>query len=171
MAWPPLPASDTGLDYRAAALRVVRKHCGWHIAPVIEDTLTLDGSGGRALLVPSNRVVEVLSVREDGAEVDLGGVEVSKTGVLRKKRGRWTDALGGVEVVLRHGHEDFDDIEGVVTAVAARAAATGTGALSETAGPFSIRRGTTGGGGEVVGLPLLVTEKAVLEPYRLTWGV
>lgn len=171
MTWPALPASDADLDYRAAALRVVRKHCGWHIAPVIEESLILDGSGGRALLLPTNRVVEVLAVREDGTDLDLEDIEVSATGVLRKRCGRWSCRLGGVEVDLRHGYEDFEDLEGVVSAVAARAAATGTGALSETAGPFTIRRGTTGGGGEVVGLPLLVTEKATLEPYRLTWGV
>src|SRR5699024_479513 len=100
MAWPPLPASDAGLDYRAAALRVVRKHCGWHIAPVIEDTITLDGSGGRALLLPTNRVVEVLAVREDGTDLDLEDIEVSATGVLRKRCGRWSCRLGGVEVVL-----------------------------------------------------------------------
>lgn len=151
---------------------MVRKYCGWHIAPVIEETLTLDGPGSSALLLPSGRVVEVLRVTEDGEAIDPATLGVSAAGVLRKPRGsRWTDELGGVTVTLSHGHEQHDDLAALVSQIAARAAITGSGALSETAGPFAIRRGTSGGGGEVAGIPLLHLEKQLLAPYRLNWGL
>lgn len=169
--WPALPRTDTPIDWYAAALHAVRNHCGWHVAPVIEETLTLDGSGSSALLLPSNRVVSVRSITEDGKEVDLDSVGVSTSGILRKRGGyRWTRELGAVEVTLEHGHEQYDDLQAVVEQVAARSETTGSGALSETAGPFNIRRGTSSGG-EVVGAPLLGMEKAALAPYVLSWGV
>lgn len=169
--WPPLPKTEGPVDWRAAALQTVRNYCGWHIAPVITETITLDGSGSRALLIPSNRVLNVTQVTEDGKDIDLGTIGVSRDGVLRKKRNRcWTDELGGVEVTLEHGHEQFDSVAAVVDLVAARSAATGGGAVQESAGPFSIRRSTDGRGG-VAAAPLLQAEKDMLAAYVLTWGV
>ena len=168
--WPALPTTDTPVDWDAAALRSIRDFCGWHVAPVISETITLDGSGARALLVPSNRVLSLEDVTEDGAAVDPDTIQVSPHGVLRKRDGLWTDALGGVTVTLKHGHEQFDAIAAVVELVSARSAATGGGAVQESAGPFSIRRSTDGRGG-VASAPLLQAEKDMLAPYVLTWGV
>src|SRR5699024_12649185 len=72
-------------------------------------------------------------------------------------------------MTFKHGHEMFDDLVGVIEQVAARSAATGSGAVSEGAGPFSIRRGATSGG-SVAGAPLLISEKATLDPYRISRG-
>lgn len=169
MAWPQLPRAETPFDWRAAALQAARQFCGWHVAPVIEETLTLDGPGRAALLLPSNRVEEILSLTEDKEPVDVTTLEVSRMGILRKSNGKaWTRKLGAIEVTLRHGYDQYDDFAGIVEGVRARAAATGAGNLSETAGPFSVRRGTQNG--EVVGIPLMMSEKAALAPYRLTWG-
>lgn len=169
--WPVLPSRGTPTDWRAAALHAVRQFCGWHIAPVIEEDLTLDGSGQAALLLPSNRVEKIISLQEDGKDIDVTTLSVSEDGIVEKAgRKPWTRNYGGVSLTLRHGYEQFDDLEGLVSTLAARAAVTGSGALSETAGPFNVRRGTTRMG-EVTGLPLLESEKDLLLPYRLNWGV
>lgn len=170
MAWPTLPTNQP-VDWRAAALLTVRRYCGWHVAPVITETITLDGSGSSALLLPSNQALAIESLTEDGEEVDVSTLSLSVSGVVRKERDAfWTRKLGGIVVELRHGYDEYADLEGVVSQVAARSAATGAGAVSESAGPFNIRRATVSGGA-VAGAPLLETEKEALAPYRLTWGV
>ena len=44
-------------DIDAAAVRAagaaVRGYCGWHVAPEVEQTITLDGTGGPTLVLPS----------------------------------------------------------------------------------------------------------------------
>lgn len=171
MAWPSLPPSNTPLDWGEAALLAVRRYCGWHIAPVIEEDLVLDGPGGRVLLLPSGRVEEILSLTEDGQTVDPATLQVSEAGIVRKADSvAWSEKYGSVKLRLRHGYEDYDDLRAIVSQVAARAAATGAGYVSEAAGPFNVRRGTVAGG-EVAGVPLLGTEKLALAPYRLSWGV
>lgn len=170
MAWPTLPTNQP-IDWRAAALLAVRRYCGWHVAPVINEVLTLDGPGGSALLLPSNQALEIVSLTEDGEAVDPATLSVSLAGVVRKECDRrWTRKLGGIVVELRHGYDEYSDLLAVVEQVAARSAATGSGAVSETAGPFNIRRATVSGG-EVAGAPLFESEKQALAPYRLTWGV
>lgn len=171
MAWPKLTTTTEPVDWGAAALLAVRRYCGWHVAPVLTEDMTLDGPGGRALLIPSGQLLGVESLEEDGQVVDLESLEVSKAGVIRRSGGPWTNRLGGIKLTVKHGYDEFDDLRGVVEQIAKRAASTGSGALSESAGPFSVRRGTTGGGGEVVGIPLLATEKETLAPYKITWGV
>jgi hypothetical protein len=44
------------------AARSVQREAGWHIAPVITETVTVEAFGGRQLLLPSRRVVSVASV-------------------------------------------------------------------------------------------------------------
>lgn len=169
--WPPLESKPAPFDWYAAAVLAVRRYCGWHVTPVIEEDMILDGPGGGALLVPSNQVLELVSLSEDGNPVDVDSVSVSRAGVLRKKhKARWTDELGGIELTLKHGYDEADDLLAVVEQVASRSAATGSGAVQEQAGPFGIRRSTLSGGG-VASAPLLESEKQALEPYRLSWGV
>ena len=52
-------------DAVLAAAEAVRSYCGWHIAPAVEETVTLDGSGGRHLLLPSLHVTEVSEIVAD----------------------------------------------------------------------------------------------------------
>ena len=84
------------------ALDRVRRFCGWHVSPVREDTVVLDGGGWSYFVLPTLKVVEILSIKEDGEEVDLGGIrQVTKEpGVIYKRRGRW---CGEIEVRFTHG--------------------------------------------------------------------
>ena len=45
-----------------AAQGAVRRHCGWHVAPSVTETLRVDGYGGRTLILPSKHVTAIASV-------------------------------------------------------------------------------------------------------------
>lgn len=159
MGWPQL-VTETLADQDAlsAASERVRDHCGWHIAPVITETLTLDGPGGRLLLLPSLRVVEVVSVVNDGVVVT--DPEWSAKGWIY---GSWTTKARGVVVTLRHG---LDACPAAVSAVVSRMAREGLGsrARREAAGGESIDWSASVVGG-VIDLP--DDAMSALAPYAL----
>jgi hypothetical protein len=100
----------------ANASAIVRDHCGWHIAPVIEATLLVDGTGGTVLTLPTLRLVEVSAVRIDGNAV--GNFVAFPRGQLYRC-GTWPARPGAVEVDCRHGHETSPgNVEAVVLAIA-----------------------------------------------------
>lgn len=68
-----------------AAAESLRSECGWHIAPVAEDTVRLRG-GGSILLLPSLRVSGVASV-VDGEGVAVTDWEWFESGVLERAGG------------------------------------------------------------------------------------
>lgn len=41
----------------------IRQYCGWHIAPVVHETITLDSNGAATLVLPTLRLQDVLGVR------------------------------------------------------------------------------------------------------------
>lgn len=55
----------------AAATAAARAYCGWHVTPVLSETLLLDGPGNRSLFLPSLRVVSIEKVEEFDASLDL----------------------------------------------------------------------------------------------------
>lgn len=90
----------------ARAAAEVRDEAGWHIAPVITETLTLNGRGGQVLVVPSLRIVEVIAARDvtDPASPRvLGGWRVDKSAGLLHRDAGWPRGVASVEVELRHG--------------------------------------------------------------------
>jgi len=144
-----------------AANESVRSFCGWHVAPVITQTLRLDGSGGHTLLLPSRRLLNVVSCTSDGVDV-LNRIDPSTAGMVQLRDGRWSSRLGGVTITIEHGHETAPDVAGVIASAAARGPMP-AGIAQQSVGPASVRYGS-------VAIPLLAEEKATLEPYRLTWG-
>lgn len=122
MPLPPLASTPRGVDpaqFEAAA-ESVRAYCRWHVAPVIEETLVLDGGGARRLILPTLRVVEILSLEVDGHEVD--DPEWSAAGILF---GRFPDRPRSVKVTMRHGFDECPLGVGEVVASVARAAEIG----------------------------------------------
>lgn len=144
-----------------AANQAVRSECGWHVAPVITETLTLDGNGGSVLLLPSKRVKTLISVINDGVDV-TAQVDHSRAGILELASG-WTSRLGKVIISLEHGYEfvDVPDVAGVVAALAARSSVIPAGIAAQNIGPAGVKYGTA---------PMLESEKAALAPYKLNWG-
>lgn len=149
-----------------AATQAIRDYCGWHVAPAIDATITLDGTGTDTVLLPSRRVLSVASVTVDGTALDATAFEWSADGILRRRDRCWPDRYRAVTVDLRHGFESMAVLADIVASIAARVKIDPTGALAnQRAGTQSVgfMAGASGGG-------LMQSEKDRLEPYRLTWG-
>lgn len=104
----------------ARAEAEVQGYCGWHIAPQLRETLTLDGDGSGVLFLPTLHLVELHSVSVNGTPVeDLEDVEWSTSGVLRCLPR--TTRLRGVQVEVTHGYESWPvDVQAVVDRLAQR---------------------------------------------------
>lgn len=119
-----------------AAESSIRRDAGWHIAPVVRETIEVDADPSGVVSLPTLRVVRVHSISgADGAA--LTGWTVTRAGRLSGCRGR-----GTLTVDLEHGYENVDDLLPVVAArckrqltdatLSARSEGTGTRNTSET---------------------------------------
>jgi hypothetical protein len=100
-----------------AALKAVRRYCGWHVTPVQTDTgMVLDGPGGRVLSLPTLRLVTLTALSENGTALDVDDdVYVSSAGLVRKVSGAWwTSRYGGITVTMSHGFADATDWQSAV---------------------------------------------------------
>jgi len=111
MDFPGAPFQEVLVDVAAAS---VRSEAGWHIAPVVTETIAVRSYGGRELLLPSRRVVSVASV---GTWTDW---VLQSEGVLYRHVG-WP--LGVLEVTFTHGFASVP-VE-LLPVLAARAAGAG----------------------------------------------
>jgi len=153
-----------------AAHAAIRGWCGWHVAPVITETLVVDGSGHRDILIRSGRVVELLAVVNDGEEIDLDDVDFSRAGILELRHGgHWSRRLGGVEVILRHGYEieDVPDVAALIATLARRGASAPGIVARQSVNGASVDYLTAGGA--PLSIPLLGIEKEALDRFRLVW--
>lgn len=144
------------------AIADIRSYCGWHIAPVFTETKTLDGPGRSVLLLKSQRVIDVASVRENGRELVEGtDYEWSEAGMLRRRCG-WTDRYRGVVVEFTHGYDVVPaELVALIFDVATAAAAVPVGERREKIGPFEL------GGATVEFEP---HQYAILDRYRIRNG-
>lgn len=166
---PPLAGPSALLDddpLIQAASAAVRHHVGWHIAPVLEDTLTVHVPAGPigTLPLPTGKLRRVDAVRVNGTQVTgwtpLGGslLHVPLT----------VAAPSVIEVDAHHGYtlSEVPDLWAVVEQMAAIAASSPTGAVREQAGALAVTyaQTTSGVGG---GLAILERDAELLEPYRI----
>lgn len=170
----PIVGANTATDdafWLNAAHQAVRRECGWHVAPVITETLVLDGRGGKTLLLPSQRVLEILEVLNDGKDVTEKVKYSRRSGVATLDSG-WSCDVGAIRVQLKHGYtlEDAADVAGVIAAVKKRASTAAFGAVVEQSIAGARVRYNTGQDGGVLSVPLLESEKATLAHYKLNWG-
>lgn len=162
--WPDLIPDGLVLDdrfWRAAAAGAVRDYCGWHVAPIITERMRLDGRGGRTLLVPSLRILEVVSCFVDGNDV-ADEVRISeRAGYIEFDR--WPCGAGSIDLTIRHGFlpEEAPGVLGIVADAAQRAK-----------GPAGIARQQVSGASVTYlsASDLMGAERAKLDRYRLTWG-
>ncbi|MFF7683166.1 hypothetical protein ACFZA2_10425 [Microbacterium sp. NPDC007973] len=169
---PPIVGGQTVINadfWLKAAHGAVRRFCGWHVAPIIDETMILDGSGGRDIFLPSLRVVDLLTVTNDGQNV-TASVDTSRAGILRLTTGTWTDRLGRVTVTLRHGYDldEVPEVAAVIAGVAKRGPNSGRVEASEAANGSS--RGAALDRGAPISIPLLMPERETLAPYCIEWG-
>ena len=120
----------------AAASAAIRSFCGWHVAPALDCSITLDGEAGDIWL-PTCALNSVASATVNGAEVEVAG---------HNRRGRVrlaskTCGLGNVTVDYNAGFDSDiapDLVSIVAKRVVAEVALTTYGVASESAGGVSI---------------------------------
>lgn len=154
-------------DYRAGdadtivaqAQGAIRRYCGWHIAPEVTETITLDGSGSKHLWLPSLHVTDVSEVTDLGDVVDTDDYDWSANGYIQRRSGCWTYRARQVTVTLTHGYSEIPpELVGVAVAVASRKLASLTGARREQAGQVSFEFGPH---------DLMMDERATLDLFKL----
>lgn len=148
----------------ASASAAIRAYCGWHVAPVLDCSITLDGEAGDIWL-PTNALSSVTSAK-------VGGEDVTVTGSNRRGRVRLahkTCGLGNVAIDYVAGYDVVacPDLMGVVVQrVMASVAMTTYGVSQETAGGVSISY--SGSALSDLGSAFLPDSvKAALSTYRL----
>jgi hypothetical protein len=116
VALPPLADPHDLTDYPGgpfperivrAASASVRADCHWHIAPVISETVTVDGTPGPLLLLPTLRLVSVTAVRvlHRGGWTAVTDWRIAQAGMLYRTGG-WYYGPAGVQVEMTHGYTE-----------------------------------------------------------------
>ena len=149
-----------------AASAAIRRYCGWHIFPVLPESVVLDGPGGSLLVLPTLHVTGITALSNADTVEDVAGLEWSPRGMVRKRWGSWTDKFRGVSVTFEHGYEDVPDLKQIVQQVVANALASPLGATREQAGQTSVSWASTAPGVSG-GLSLLERDMAVVNTYKL----
>lgn len=127
--------TPTDNDRLAQAQALVRGYCGWHIAGYREDTVTLPGTGGRLLVLPTLHLVEVISIEHDDTPVESASFTASDAGVLTHT-GYW--GTGQITVTFVHGYQYAPpEVTAVVQAVAQRGIDNPGALVRKTRGPFT----------------------------------
>lgn len=170
---PDIVKADTTVNsslWLNAAQQSVRSYCGWHIAPNLEQTITLDGDGTRTLLLPSLHVTGITSVLVEDKEI-VDDIDWSVKGIIQRRHGVFPEGLSSIKVKLKHGYdvEQVADVVSLILRVAKRAA-NGPGVIASQSANGSTVSYLTAGGAPI-SVPLLQIEKDSLSPYKLTWGV
>lgn len=123
----------------AAASAAIRSFCGWHVAPALDCSITLDGEAGDIWL-PTCALNSVASATVNGAEVEVTGH--NRRGRVRLAGcGYWRGGLGNVTVDYNAGFDSDiapDLVSIVAKRVVAEVALTTYGVASESAGGVSI---------------------------------
>lgn len=140
----------------------VRSYCGWHIAPSVSETVTLNGNGGKVLLLPSMYVTAVTAVTQDGITVADTDYDFDSAGILFNV-GWWGILPRSIEVTMTHGYAAVPDVAAVILARVSRAQASPGAAVRVQAGPFSEQYESGGAG-------FTGDEIATLNRYRLRPG-
>lgn len=160
MKYPRMTAAT--VDPAEAAEQAVRRYCGWHVAPLIEEKFRLDGHGSSVVKLPTLALDEVLDVQVAGRPVALDRVQWSTNGLLRLPAPAPRE-FGAVVVTVRHGFEDATDIGALVAGIRDRSTNMPAGVTRKQIGDVSV----TYGGLDERGVRLFASEREALAPYRL----
>lgn len=129
-------------DALAAVSRSIRRRAGWHIWPLVSaHTVVLDGDGGRVLALPTLKLVNLVSIVDDGVVLDpAADLRISRdTGLVAKRSGaHWSRHYGSIVAVMDHGEEEVPDLANLAIKLASRGLASPMGATREQAGALSV---------------------------------
>ena len=89
-----------------AAGERIRDACGWHIAPVVSETVTVDVKGSGVVVLPTRMLVNVTEIRDVSGSapvvLPLTGWLWQSSGVLESKS--WTRGCRRLQVDISHGY-------------------------------------------------------------------
>ena len=148
-----------------AAQAAVRRYCGWHVAPSVEETRRVNARGGRTLLLPTKRLTDLKLVKVAGVAIDLDQVDWGEEGTVVRRDGYWPDAPRSVQVTITHGWpvDEVPDILGLLASIARRASSNPAGVSSQSVVGMSVSYATSGG----APVALLGAETQLLDVYRI----
>ncbi|MFN2344756.1 MAG: hypothetical protein ABR616_03460 [Dermatophilaceae bacterium] len=125
-----LPEMPSGVSDAAAwqaTVDEVRAFCGWHIAPEVTEIVTLDGPGAPVVVLPTLRLVDLVSITDDGSAVV--DPEWSRSGMVR--RYCWTHKFRGIVAEITHGYPSWpEELLGVMAEMAKSASTAGVKQVS-----------------------------------------
>jgi hypothetical protein len=162
-----IPTTRPFLDEAlAAASLAIRNHCGWHIAPVVEQVQYAGGRG--TVFLPTRRLTELVSVVNDGTVLDAGALDFDEdTGQVFGPR--WSARRRGLVITYRHGLDKIPaDVVDLTLQVAARALGSPLGVIREQSLASSVTWTATAAG-VAGGTVLLAHEQDSLAAYTLGW--
>lgn len=139
--FPGAPFTEEQVDAAVAALR---RAAGWHIAPVREETVTLDVTRMESRLrLPTRHLLTVDEVRDVAAEetVDEADYRVSlPKALVWRASGYWPEGYGAVEVDFTHGYAECPPDVLAVVAMAAQRVRSDVTVRSVSVDDFSVER-------------------------------
>lgn len=160
--------AELALDLATGA---IRNFTGQHIELVIDDTVTLDGTGRSVLFLPETPVTEVTSITVAGTALAYvsGNYEFTWTpaGMVGRRGVSWGTEPQSIVVVYSHGYATIpDDVRSVCLSVAARGMSNPLGLRSESVGSYSYSVAVPATG-VPTGLSLNDAEQDMLRSYRV----
>ena len=145
-----------------AALAAARRFCGWHVTPVIESDITIDGTGDHMLVLPTLMLTELGSVSEDGVDIALIELNWSARGLVIKRSGHWwSEMFRAIVVNFSHGYASVPDFESVILGAIERGAFSAD-RLPRSIGPFQYSDPSNADG-----MIFTDAERSVLDRYAL----
>lgn len=159
-------------DRLAFASARVRAYCGWHIAPSITTTESLDTLGGAVLFLRTMHLTNLVNVAlaDPLADpIDVATLTWSAVGLVARSIGySWPVGFRAVEVIYEHGFTVVPpEVVEVVVGLASRMPAQLSGVMQESAGGVSRSYGAPLGGGFSGVSGFTIAETNVLAKYRL----
>jgi hypothetical protein len=132
-----LPGDPFDADLVTQAGEAIRNAAGWHIAPEVTETLTVDSAGGPYLFLKTKRLSDVTEIRDvtDGGSTVLTGWTFNRLGRVTRLSG-WPCDGHTLEVDVVHG---FDEVPAELLRLGASLARGEDNRLErqQTSGPFS----------------------------------
>ena len=100
-----LPGAPFDSELVLQAGEAIRNAAGWHIAPVVTETLEVDSPGGFNLYLKTKRLTAVSEVRDVTAGTVLTGYTFNRLGRLTRYSG-WPSNDHLLEVDVVHGYAE-----------------------------------------------------------------
>ena len=152
---PGAPFDNTNGNVTQAS-EAIRNALGWHLAPSVEETLTVDSPGGVNVYLKSKYLTDVSEVRDVTAGTVLTGWTFSRLGRVTRRSGWPCDHL--LEFDVTHGYAECPAELLPVGAAIARSGSSSSNVLkARTAGPFR----------EEYADGFSQSQMAVLDPYKI----